>query len=155
MRRKDREIIDPKRIDEIIENCDCCRIALADDKVPYIVPLSFGYERVNNKSYFYFHCAREGHKIDLLKKNHNVGFELDTAHALGKAEIACKYTYMFQSVIGQGAISMVNDKQEKISGLQKVMKHYSHKSDWQFDDKILDMMLVLRLEVNEMSCKEH
>ncbi len=43
MRRKEREITEQAKINEIIQNCDCLRLALADEGAPYIVPVSFGY----------------------------------------------------------------------------------------------------------------
>ena len=46
MRRKDREIIDPVHIQDIMQRCDVCRIGFNDEGEVYIVPLNFGY--VNN-----------------------------------------------------------------------------------------------------------
>ena len=43
MRRKDREVTDEARIDEIISRCTCCRIGFNDSGEVYIVPLNFGY----------------------------------------------------------------------------------------------------------------
>ena len=43
MRRKDREVTDEARIDEIISRCNCCRIGFNDSGEVYIVPLNFGY----------------------------------------------------------------------------------------------------------------
>ncbi len=60
MRRKDREVTDQKKIEEIIQACDCCRIGLADDGKAYIVPLSFAYVREGGKGCFYFHGASRG-----------------------------------------------------------------------------------------------
>ena len=59
MRRKDREVIDENKIDEIIRMADCCRIGFYDkeeDEV-YIVPLNFGYSNTKLKKVFYFHGA--------------------------------------------------------------------------------------------------
>ena len=44
MRRKDREVTDRNQIAAIMDSCDTCRLGLTDGQVPYIVPLSFGYE---------------------------------------------------------------------------------------------------------------
>ena len=43
MRKKDREIIDKEKIEQIIQSCDCCRIGLVDKDKPYIIPLNFAY----------------------------------------------------------------------------------------------------------------
>ncbi len=68
MRRGDKEIKDMKEIEEIIREAKVCRLAFSVDNMPYIVPLSFGYE----KGIFYFHSALVGKKIDMVKKNDRV-----------------------------------------------------------------------------------
>lgn len=62
MRRKDREITDSDRIQEIIDACQCMRIAFADGACAYIVPVNFGYDKAGKA--FYFHGAAQGRKID-------------------------------------------------------------------------------------------
>ena len=46
MRRKDKEITDRDDISQVIRKCQVCRIGLAMDNKPYIVPVSFGYDGV-------------------------------------------------------------------------------------------------------------
>ena len=158
MRRKDREITDRQAIIEIIESCQCCRIGFNDDGEVYIMPLNFGLEYTEKSTIFYFHGAKEGRKIDLIAKSPYVGFEMDTNHeiyAKSNNGTACTYTARFQSVIGTGKISMVNDVAEKKHGLLLLMKHTTQKNDWSFDDKMLNAVAVFKLEVEKLSCKEH
>ena len=79
MRRSDREIHDLNELKEIVQKADACRIAFATDGAPYIVTLSFGY-KWEEHLVLYFHGAKEGRKIDLLKKNNLVCFEMDIEH---------------------------------------------------------------------------
>ena len=158
MRRKDREVTDPVKIADIISRCTCCRIGFNDDGEVYIVPLNFGYEVKNNAYTFYFHGAKEGRKIDLIAKNPIVGFEMDTDFAVyshGESEAACAYTAHFQSIIGNGTVSIVSDTEEKKLGLSLLMKHSAGKREWTFDDKMFNAVAVFKLEVTKMSCKEH
>ena len=69
MRRKDREITDFDEMMKIIAKCDTCRLALFDDEFPYIVPLNFGTNVEEGQLYLYFHSAKEGTKLDLIRKN--------------------------------------------------------------------------------------
>ena len=69
MRRKDREITDFDEMMKIIAKCDTCRLALFDDEFPYIIPLNFGTNIENGQLYLYFHSAKEGTKLDLIRKN--------------------------------------------------------------------------------------
>ena len=158
MRRKDREITERQAIIDIIENCQCCRIGFQDDGEIYIVPLNFGFECNGKSMVFYFHGAKEGRKIDLIDRSPNVGFELDTNHEVYTKNdngAACTYTARFQSVIGTGKVSMVNNADEKKHGLLLLMQHATQKSQWVFDEKMLNAVAVFKLEVEKLSCKEH
>jgi uncharacterized protein len=77
MRRKDREItgIDEKL--DIISKSKVCRIGLSENNCPYIVPLNYGFSFDDGKLSLYFHCAAEGKKTDIIKKNNNACFEID------------------------------------------------------------------------------
>ena len=158
MRRKDREVTDPMRIADIISRCTCCRIGFCDDGEVYIVPLNFGYEIKDNDYTFYFHGAKEGRKIDLIHKNPEVGFEMDTdpaVYTIGKSETACDYTTRFQSVIGSGIVSIVSEIEEKKLGLSLLMEHNTGKREWAFHEKMVEAVTVFKLKVTKLSCKEH
>ncbi len=155
MRRKEREITDLQKIDGIIMACDCCRLGFADENGVYIVPLNFGYEVKGEKRSFYFHGAKEGRKIDLINRTGRAGFELDTSHEVADGETACNYSFRYQSVIGDGTVSIVTDDTEKRAALQLIMGHYSEKSDWSFPDAAVRAVAVFKLEVRELACKEH
>lgn len=158
MRRKDREVTDSMKIADIISRCTCCRIGFQDDGEVYIVPLNFGYEIKDNTYVFYFHGANEGRKIDLIHKSPNVGFEMDTdfaVYAKDKSDVACAYTARFQSIIGNGIVSMVSEIEEKKRGLSLLMEHNTGKREWKYDERMLNAVAVFKLEVTKMSCKEH
>ena len=84
-----------------------------------------------------------------------MGFELDTAHALRTAEKACGYTFLYASVIGRGTVVCVTDTQEKKAALARIMEHYSDRTDWTFSDAEIGSIAILRLDVAEMTGKEH
>ena len=155
MRRKDREVTELSKIVTIMEECDCCRIGLVDEKEAYIVPMNFGYELQDDKVVLYFHCAKEGRKVDLIPKQEVVSFEMDTKHTLVVGEKGCEFSYLYQCIMGKGIMDIVENGDDKISGLIKIMKHYADKEDWEFVPELLDRMCVLRLSVTEWSCKEH
>lgn len=80
MRRKDREITDFHEMIDIMKKCDSCIVAMNDGDFPYIVPMNFGLEVQGEQVFLYFHCAMEGKKLDLLKKDNRVTFEMDCDH---------------------------------------------------------------------------
>ncbi len=155
MRRKDREITDNEKIKKIILSCHCCRLGFCDNGKVYIVPLNFGYLETQNKRTFYFHGAKEGRKLDLIIKNGYAGFELDTNYQIHEAETACNFSARFQSVIGNGTVSVIEDIGEKKEALQHIMKHNSGKDDWNFNEIMLNSVCVFKLDVEEITCKEH
>ena len=154
MRRKNRQVLEENRIDEIIRACDCCRIGLADEDEVYIVPLNFGYVNENGSRIFYFHSAKEGRKLDLIRKTGRGGFELDTNHQIKSGENACDYAFRYQSVIGKGKIEVLENPEEREKGLRAIMEHYTGKSDWTFGEKSLSATAVIKLMVEEICCKE-
>lgn len=155
MRRNDREITDSNKIREIISACHCCRLGFNDNGKVYIVPLNFGFSEDNGRYVFYFHGANEGRKIDLIKSNHYAGFEMDTNYKLKEGENACNYSARFQSVIGSGEVTFIENIEEKKCALNEIMKHNSGKSNWRFTDSMLNAVCVFRLVSDELSCKEH
>lgn len=155
MRRKDREITDNKKLLEIMESCDCCRLGLVDGDSAYIVPLNFGFRESGGKITLYFHGASEGKKMDLLRKNELVGFEMDAKHGLMEGRTANEYSFFYQSIMGKGKVSFITDIEEKAKALQQIMCHYSGRGDWEFKEEALNRVAVWKLEVMQLSGKEH
>lgn len=155
MRRKDREVTSYEKMLEAVDGCDCCRIGLKDGEGIYIVPLNFGYEDRDGELALYFHGADEGKKMDLIREQEMVSFEMDTKHELVEGNAPCAYSYLFESVMGRGRIEVLQDYQEKVHGLTAVMSHYSDRTDWVFPEKMVEGMAVLRLTVTQWSCKKH
>lgn len=155
MRRKDREVIDNTKINEIIRKSKVCRVGFADNGEVYIVPLNFGFVDHSGKRTFYFHSAKEGRKVDLVKQNPKVGFELDTGYELWEAENACDFSAGFQSIIGTGTISIVDDYEDKKTALIAIMATITGKDTWKFNNRMTDAVDVFRLDVETISCKEH
>lgn len=155
MRRKEREITDYNTMLEIVRKCDCLRLGFVDGDDAYIVPLNYGYEHNDGKLVIYCHGAKEGRKAELIKRNGRASFEMDTKHELVTGNIACDYSYMYQSVIGKGSIEFIENYEEKEHALQIIMSHYSDKKDWQFSEARINAVAVIRLNVSEWTAKEH
>ena len=153
MRRSDREITDKNRIEEFIAKEQILRVAFHDNGDIYIVPVNYGYLFENNKYSFYFHGAKAGRKYELAKKKPTVGFEIDGNYMLIGSEVACGFSATFQSVIGTGTLSLVEDNAEKINGLNAIMKQTTSKAEWNYSDEMLDAVVVFKLVVDKLSCK--
>lgn len=153
MRRNDREIKDKALIEQFIAKEQIIRIAFYDNGDLYIVPLNYGFIYENDKYVFYFHGAKAGRKFELSKSSPMVGFEIDGEYELLQADVACNYSAKFQSVIGTGRLSIIEDYEEKIKGLNALMNHISGKSEWDYSKDMVNAVAVFRLEVDKLSCK--
>jgi len=150
MRRTDKEITDNQLIESIIKQSLVCRLALSKDNMPYLVPVSFGY---NGKS-LYVHTAKEGKKIDYLSANSRVCFEFDiNVKTIEHESIACKWTTSYQSVIGFGKMIEITDLNEATYALNQIMLHYSGK-EWELTEKMLNTVKLWKIEIEEMTGKE-
>jgi len=149
IRKKDKEITDIDKIEKIIKKAICCRIGLVDNDEPYIVPVCFGYER----NALYFHGAPEGRKINLIKKNNKVCFEIDTDVEVVKGEKPCQWTMKYRSVIGAGKAYILESDEEKAHGLKLIMKQYTE-GDFSFTKSELDSVLVGRIDIENITGKK-
>ena len=149
MRRKEQEITDIDDLNEIICSAQVCRLGLSDENIPYIVPLSFGYK---DKT-LYFHSAAEGKKIEIIKRNPNVCFEFDQSIEVLEAEKPCSWGMKYQSVIGFGRASLIDDIHKKRDALDIIMGQYT-KQSYDFDDNFLQATAVIKVEIDKMTGKQ-
>lgn len=155
MRRHDREITDPARIDAFLREEQILRIAFSDRGEIYIVPVNYGLVSENGRYAFYFHGAKAGRKYSLALASPKVGFEIDGRYRLIAGEAACEYTASFQSVIGTGTLHLVEDGDtaQKRRGLNALMRQTTGRSDWEYSDAMLAETAVFRLDADTLSCK--
>lgn len=151
MRRIEKECIE--EVEEIIRKAGVCRIAIANDDIPYIVTMNFGYTDIPGRR-LYFHCANEGRKLEMIRKNNYVCFEMDIDHKLSQGEKACDWGIKYRSVVGYGNITIVTEKETKKRGLNCIMNHYGGEGDHLYDEKVLEKMTILQLDIKEMSGKK-
>lgn len=150
MRRKDKEITDRKIIEEILNKSQICRIALHDDEYPYIVPFYYGY--LDNA--LYFHSAASGKKIELIRKNNRVCFEIEFSNRIIKSESSCKWSSKYRSVIGFGEIEIISGFEEKKKGLDIIMAHYGKNEGNGYVEKYIESIVILKLIIKELSGKQ-
>jgi nitroimidazol reductase NimA-like FMN-containing flavoprotein (pyridoxamine 5'-phosphate oxidase superfamily) len=150
MRRSDKEITDPGIIAKIIGCCHVCRLGLARDNIPYIVPLSFGYDGAA----LYVHTAKTGKKIECFEANPTVCLEFESGVTLKPHEDdPCSWSFSYQSVIGYGVIRELTDPAEMISALQLIMKQYSEQ-EWSFTRESIAALRVWKISIKSLSGKQ-
>jgi nitroimidazol reductase NimA-like FMN-containing flavoprotein (pyridoxamine 5'-phosphate oxidase superfamily) len=149
MRRSDREITELATIQSIVQACTVCRVGLAVDSEPYVVPVSFGFDGES----VYFHTARDGRKIDMMTANPRVCVQFERGVELVEdKDEACGWNIRYESVIGFGAVVELVDEPAKSRGLNQIMKHYSGR-DWEFDQQRLEATRVWRVDLDILTGK--
>lgn len=153
MRRNDREITDSAQIERFISDEKIIRIGFCDNGEVFIVPVNYGYSVDNSRFTFFFHGAMAGRKYELAKSSPTVGFEIDGCYELIEAETACDHSAKYQSVIGNGVLSLIEGTDEKKAALEYVMKQAADRTGREYSAEVLSRTAVFKLEVKTMSCK--
>jgi len=150
MRRSAKEINKRSDIENIIKKSLVCRLGLCKENIPYIVPVSFGFDGAN----IYIHTAPEGRKIEFWMTNNLVCFEFEyDVKTIENNEKACKWTASFESVIGYGKIAEIMDDVQKTYALNQIMLQYSGK-EWDYSSNDLKGLKVWKIEILEISGKK-
>ncbi len=154
MRRKDREITDGNEVVAIVMKNKTCHIAMVDDGMPYVVPMSYGCGFENGRLTLYFHSAKEGRKIDILHKNPTVCFDICVEKEITiDSENSCHSGRFYESVIGFGHVEFIEDVQEKCNALSRLMHTQSNGGHFTFDEKAASSVCVFKIVVEELTGK--
>jgi len=149
MRRTEQQITGHQAVEAILQRAKVCRIGLAEDNMPYVVPVCFGYK----DNCLFVHSSPQGKKIDMIGKNNMVCFEVDTDVQLVPAGDPCGFTITYHSVIGFGRAFLVDTRDEKIQALNTIMEHYSQRGDYTFPESVVDAMAIIKIQIESMTGK--
>lgn len=99
----------------LIDRCTYGVVAISTgEDTPYCLPLSL--VRVDNR--LYFHCAKQGRKLDLLRRNPKVCVTFVGTSEPAYVESNNTFTDYFQSAMVTGTASEVLEDDEKIEALR-------------------------------------
>lgn len=149
MRRQEREIKDQAEILAIMTEARVCRLGLSDDGAPYVVPVNFGL----GANCLYIHCARQGRKLDIIRKNPKVCFEMDNLREIRRDPAPCGWSAHYESVIGFGRAVLVEDPHEKRGALDRIMDHYGAHPPFTYADDRFAHTAVIRIDIESATGK--
>jgi nitroimidazol reductase NimA-like FMN-containing flavoprotein (pyridoxamine 5'-phosphate oxidase superfamily) len=150
MRRLDKEIKDEAVIREILEKSDLCRLGFVDNDEAYIVPVNYACEGIT----IYFHSAPAGRKIELMKKNNRVSFEIEHTAEIITGELPCSFTSRYRSVMGRGILSIENDPALKKQAMDLIMQKYGAEIELNYDEKVFSRMIIIKLQIQSLTGKQ-
>lgn len=152
MTRREREVTDINEIIKILDKAKVLHLGLVDGDEAYVVPMNYGYTMDNGRLTVYLHGARRGKKLDLIRANPKVFFEMDCDITPFEGEIACKYGITYSSIMGKGIAEIVEDVEEKKKALSVLMKTQTGK-DFEFEEKMVSVVSVIRIDVSQYTAK--
>ena len=152
MTKRERQVTDENQIRHILDAAKVLRLGLAVDNEPYVVPMNYGYTLENGKLVLYLHSAVQGKKLDMMRANPKVFFELDCDLAPFEGEKPCQYGLVYSSVMGRGTATIVEDTAGKIEAMKLLMKTQTGK-DFEFNEKLVSIVAVIRIDVAEYTAK--
>lgn len=150
VRRKDREITDRTEMEGIIRADKLMHIALVDGELPFLVPVFYAFDGTA----LYFHSAQAGKKMEILKRNNNVCFEISVDHGFIESDEACDFEARHRTVIGMGKAVFVEDAAEKIRALDLIVAHFSD-TKFEYPQASLDRTAVIRIDILSLQGKKH
>lgn len=150
MRRK-RQALPPEACRAILEGGTSGVLALAEEGgYPYAVPLSYVY----SEGKFYFHCARQGHKLDAIRREPKASFCVIDEDRV----VAQEYTTYFRSVIAFGQVRELTDEQEKRAAIEKLALRYAPQDSEDNRQRAIEQdwkpLCMLEMTVEHLSGKE-
>ncbi len=152
MTRRERQVTDINEIIKILDKSKVLHIGMVDGDEPYVVPMNYGYTMEDGKLTLYLHGANRGRKLDLMRANPKVFFEMCCDIVPFEGDVACKYGITYASVMGRGIAEIVEDVEEKKLGLSVLMKTQTDK-DFTFEDKMTTIVTVIKIDVLEYTAK--
>lgn len=152
MTRRELEVTDQKEIIRILDKCKVLHLGLVDGDEPYVVAMNYGYTMEEDNLTLYLHAATAGHKLDLIKANPKVFFEMDCDVIPFEGKVACQYGTSYSSIMGRGRAEIIEDVEEKKQIMSVFMKSQTGQ-DFTFQDKLVSIVSVIKIQVSEYTAK--
>lgn len=147
MRRSQREIFGEDII-KILQSGEYGVLAtISENGYPYATPISYVY--VNNK--VYLHCAVEGNKLDNIRNNNKVSFNV-----VGKTKVLPEqFSTEYESAIIFGQAFEVNGEEKK-EALMAIADKYSpdfKNEGLAYIDRAINKTCVVKIEIDKITGK--
>ena len=152
MTKRERQVTDPQQIREILDTAQVVHLGLCVNNEPYVVPMNYGYTMEDGKLIVYLHSALRGKKLDMIRANPKVFFEMDCDRKPFEGNLPCQYGLSYSSLMGRGTAHIVEDVEEKKKAMSILMKTQTDK-DFSFEDRLVSIVTVIRIDAAEYTAK--
>jgi len=153
MRHPEREIRNRETITALLEKSQVGRMATVNGRgFPVIKPLNFLYW----DGRIYVHSSMKGEKIEDIRRGSPVCFEVDEPIAYVSARgSACSGNYYYRSIIIKGKAALVNQRDRKLTILDKLMEKYQPEGGYEgISEEVVKKTAVIEISIREIKGKE-
>ena len=123
---------------------------LGDGGWPYAVPMSYAFDGEK----LYFHCAREGHKLDAIRREARASFCVVDRDEVVPEE----YTTYFRSVIAFGRVRVIEDEAQKRDAVELLARRYFPQDSAENRHRAIERewvgLCMLEMDIEHLSGKE-
>lgn len=150
MRRKDKEVTSKEWMEQVLQDGVWFELAMSGaGGWPYVLPMNYGW----GDGFLVIHGANEGKKIDMLKANPKVCFNVTVDEEVVRCEEdPSEFSMKYRSVTGYGVAHFLEDIAEKRDALHVLMRHYDGPTE-PMPDGMLLAASVIKIEITEMTGK--
>ena len=149
---REKLVTDMNEIVKILDNSKVVHVGMIDGDEPYVVPMNYGYTLEDGKLTLWLHCAKRGRKLDVLRANNKVFFEMECGIQPFDGDIACRYGISYSSIMGRGTAEIVEDVEVKKAALTHLMKTQTG-MDFEFEDKMASIVSIIKIDTIEFTAK--
>jgi len=152
IRRREKEITDRQEMIRILMTAKYVTVAMSAEDGPYLATLTHAYDQARNA--LYFHCAREGRKVDVLKKDSRVWGQalLDKGYVEGKCD------HLYATAQFKGRVTFIEDAEEKRHALEIMIRKNEPDPERVLTEQVTKSSLVRvnigRIDIEYMSGKK-
>ena len=150
--KRERQVTAPEQIRHILDTGKVLHLGLSVNDEPYVVPMNYGYTMEEGRLTLYLHSAVQGRKLDMMRANPKVFFDIDCDLMPFEGRVPCQYGLVYSSIMGRGTATMVEDVEEKKQAMTLLMKTQTGK-DFTFEDRLVSIVAVVRIDVAEYTAK--
>jgi hypothetical protein len=145
MRRSDKEMSKEKTLELLTRGEDGILGTISDNGYPYTVVVNYVF--LNNK--IYFHCAKEGHKLDNIKRNNKVSFTVyDNVEVVGE-----KLTTLYESLVVFGKAKVIDANREILLALVNKYANLDQEKILKMIDNEIDITSLVEIEIDHITGK--
>ena len=145
-------VTDPEQIRHILDSGKVLHLGLSVNDEPYVVPMNYGYTMEDGKLVIYLHSAVKGKKLEMVRTNPRVCFNIDCDRMPFEGRVPCQYGMVYSSILGRGTAALVEDPEDKMEAMSILMKTQTGKA-FTFNERLVSIVTVIRIDVTEYTAK--